>query len=46
MFLGDAPVPIGRGAVRGNRVISTEVQQEYYRIPRPISSKDGKQGMM
>lgn len=41
------PVPIGRGAVRGTRVIDTKVvESEYYRMPRPESSKSGKEGMV
>lgn len=45
MFL-DVPVPIGRGAVRGRRAIDIEETHEYYRIPRPESSKSGKEGIV
>ncbi|XP_050528638.1 piwi-like protein Siwi [Daktulosphaira vitifoliae] len=35
----DAPIPIGRGVIRGSRQI------EYYRLPRPVHSmKNGKKG--
>lgn len=41
-FLGDIPVPIGRGSVRGQR----SVEIVHFRAPRPQSSlgTTGKQG--
>jgi len=41
-FLGDGPVPLGRGAVRGRR----QIDLEHFRTPRPQSSLGdiGKQG--
>jgi len=43
-ILGDALIPIGRGAVRGRQPI----ENIYYRVERPESSKssDGKIGMV
>lgn len=41
-FLDDRPVPVGRGAVRGNRVLE---YTEYFRQPKPMSVESGKQGM-
>lgn len=36
-------IPIGRGATRGRRTLDTV---QYKQVPRPESSKDGKQGML
>jgi len=42
-ILGDVPLPIGRGAIRGRQPI----ENTYFRIERPASSttSSGKQGI-
>jgi len=41
-MLGDVPMPIGRGAVRGRQPI----ENKYFRLERPESSISGKQGIV
>lgn len=43
-FLENAPIPIGRRDVRTPQTFMNS-DKSFYRIPRPMSSQNGKQGM-